>query len=280
MNELAPELILGTAQLITSYGVTRNFEDRNTVSSANDLLAIAMREGINTLDTAPAYGDAEAIIGQCPFDFKVHTKLSYAKDSKESLANSLSQLGRQEIDVLYVHDLSVLKNDSNQLNEEFKQLKNLGAKELGVSIYEPSDLKSMSQITEISVVQVPLNLLDHRFCDFIREKKFRTYVRSAFLQGVLLADPIFFRPEISHLAVYVEELRKAVAEQGLTMMEAALSFVIHSGASGVIIGCQSANELDEIRSTWTRVISDSIYFDLPSDFDLPPSEFIDPRTWK
>ena len=57
------ELILGTAQFQSGYGIVRDPEHAHQSDSA-DILKLVALLGIAALDTAPAYGGAEDVIGQ------------------------------------------------------------------------------------------------------------------------------------------------------------------------------------------------------------------------
>ena len=55
-------LSLGTVQLGLSYGIN-NADGKPSQETANAILNAALDGGINTLDTAGAYGDSEVVIG-------------------------------------------------------------------------------------------------------------------------------------------------------------------------------------------------------------------------
>ena len=55
-------LSLGTVQLGLNYGIS-NADGKPSQQTANAILDCAMARGINTLDTAGAYGDSEVVIG-------------------------------------------------------------------------------------------------------------------------------------------------------------------------------------------------------------------------
>ena len=57
------KLCLGTAQFGIPYGIT-NTKGRVSEREVKEILNIAAENGIQYLDTAQAYGDAESIIGR------------------------------------------------------------------------------------------------------------------------------------------------------------------------------------------------------------------------
>ena len=68
-------VILGTAQWGLDYGVT-NTAGRLSDEAVREVADSAWALGIRTLDTAPAYGDAEERIPSLGHGFAVQTKVS------------------------------------------------------------------------------------------------------------------------------------------------------------------------------------------------------------
>ena len=54
---------LGTAQLGVAYGIS-NRSGRPSEAEASAILECALEQGIDTIDTAPAYGESEALLGR------------------------------------------------------------------------------------------------------------------------------------------------------------------------------------------------------------------------
>ena len=62
---------------------------------------------------------------------------------------------------------------------------------IGVSIYDPKELKKIFNIFKPEIVQFPINIFDQRmlegnFLNLLKRKKIITQARSIFLQGMLL----------------------------------------------------------------------------------------------
>ena len=55
-------------------------------------------------------------------------------------------------------------------------------KNLGVSIYNPSELKKLNKYKEINCVQLPFNLIDHRWIKFLNKanNNLKIFIRSIF----------------------------------------------------------------------------------------------------
>ena len=101
------ELALGTVELGLDYGIAAAGENlRPSYEEAERLLHRALDLGINVIDTARAYGDAEQIIGRALAsrrrEFVLVTKTSSDR-AEESMAESLRLLQTDHVDVLMLH---------------------------------------------------------------------------------------------------------------------------------------------------------------------------------
>ena len=91
--------------------------------------------------------------------------------------------------------------------------KNNLIKKIGVSVYSPSQLIKILKEYRIDVVQIPFSIIDQRFLryfDYIKEKKILIYVRSIFLQGVLLSNRKIFskNKEIIKFNNFAKKIKK------------------------------------------------------------------------
>jgi len=267
-------LILGTAQLVDDYGVTA-VRGRNSSKAAADLLEAAWGLGIRTIDTAPAYGDAERMIGMSPRPFTVHTKLAKVGEPARSLARSLENLQRDSVEVLYIHDTDALRSG------RFEQLADLighGAETLGASIYDDADLCAALDRPSISVIQAPCNVFDRRFRDVGTTT--RLIARSAFLQGVLLAEANDLPSSTAHLRPFVIAFRERCSALGLDPLVACLAWVRRlPHVDGVVVGAQSTAELTAIVDAWASAADDRIDVGALRDLAQPAPGDVDPRRW-
>ena len=279
-----PELIMGTAQLTTDYGITRPSNSVSTQDEALELLATAHSLGIRTLDTAPAYGEAEVTIGRSERVFNIHTKLESGRDELESIADTLFRLNVEEVDLLYVHDIDAFERDPQSTTQRLGRCLQHGARAIAVSLYTLEQMEIALSIPSISAIQFPLNVLDRRFSgEVLRRAKNNGYqciARSAFLQGVLLSSGSDLRPEVAHLQGAVTAFNTAANELGLAPLTAALGWVAsHEELDGVIIGMSTTEELHQVHAAWIEATS------LPADTiqiiadRTPEPDGVDPRKW-
>lgn len=138
-DDFLERIVLGTAGLGGVWGKIDKDESISTVIEALEF-------GIHCIDTAPAYGDAEELLGialkkwrgRSPF---ISTKVGRLKSStvkgehydfsaegmKHSVESSLKTLGREQIDLLLLHDpLAVSAAEVESVVNNLVELKRLG----------------------------------------------------------------------------------------------------------------------------------------------------------
>ena len=189
-------LALGTVQFGLAYGVS-NQEGKVSDSELSAILTLARQLGIDTLDTAQAYGDAEQRLGaQQTADFSVVNKLApgvQAAQINQLIEGSLQQLRRSRLDGLLLHRSQDASPELFSALLEQQQAGRVG--KLGVSVYSPEELEQwLAQGYPLELVQLPANLLDQRFLrsgwlDRLEVLGCEIHVRSLFLQGLLLMAP-------------------------------------------------------------------------------------------
>ena len=177
------KITLGTVQFGLDYGIS-NTNGQVCEREVEKILHIASVNGIDTLDTAHAYGTAEKVLGKFDLSrFKIVTKLF----DNDLLENSLSDMNVSQV-------YAVMFHRENQINDKtwgyFERIKAEGLVEkIGVSAYSPEVLRDIVSKYPVDIVQVPMNILDFSFYDVIKEmkqKNIEVHTRSAFLQGLLL----------------------------------------------------------------------------------------------
>ena len=160
---MKPQLCLGTAQLGLAYGIT-NSAGQIREEAAASLLLQAEVAGIRWLDTAQAYGTAEAVLGrQLPaaHRFRLTTKLPAqsrrvlsAQDAEaweQAFFASCQQLGVSHLDAFLLHSPSDLTKPGGQhLEAWLLSLRERGlVQRLGASIYTAEDLHGVNQSCSI-----------------------------------------------------------------------------------------------------------------------------------
>jgi aryl-alcohol dehydrogenase-like predicted oxidoreductase len=219
------------------------------------ILAAAQTAGLTLLDTASAYGNSEARLGELASeqaDFEIITKVPAGPPAQVTphLAESLVRLRRPRLYGVMFHAFGPLQAEPAAWQALHAARAAGQVARIGVSLYHPHEAEwLLAQGWDLDLVQVPYNVLDQRFAEVIPQlaaQGVEVHVRSAFLQGLLLREPAtlpaFFQP----LAPKLRRLRALAAEAGVPLPAALLLFA--AGAPGVaraVIGVDSVANLHE-----------------------------------
>ena len=281
-------IVLGGAQLGLPYGILNGGEtlSREEVSR---ILDTAVDHGIDSIDTAIAYGQSESIIGETSQNrFNIISKLpplpvdisNVSEWVHSQVQGSLSRLKCTSLDALLLHRPQDLTGAQGA--ELYAAIGSLIAEKMihrfGVSIYSPEDLEGIIGTFDIHVVQAPLNVFDRRILvvtNQLSALNIEVHVRSVFLQGVLIANPINrpqrFEPWSEHFALFDEWVRSS----GVSAMACCMGFALQQpGIAKLVIGTTSAESLDEIMNS----IPNSV-LEAPTHLQSSVEQLIDPRFW-
>lgn len=251
------EIILGTAQFAHRYGImaqtSEAYSSRGISRGRNwglELLAAASDLNIHTIDTAPSYGGAESLIGRRGGSFAVHTKLPKAGDSSLALASSLAHLRRISVEVLYLHDSEAVLDPQGPRLAAAAALVGAGAEALGASVYTPMEFEAAVDNPLISVVQLPLNVLDRRVTDEALQNAAslgtRLIARSTLLQG-LLGNPEAARGRVPSLDGALDAFLRSCASFERAPVEVALQWVrARPGISAMVLGAEHPAQLQSL----------------------------------
>jgi aryl-alcohol dehydrogenase-like predicted oxidoreductase len=250
----AQRLALGTAQFGLAYGLNNRAGQPSTEAVAK-VLAAAQAAGLTLLDTAAAYGNSEARLGELAGDnpaFEVITKLPAGPPAQvaQQLAESLGRLRREKLYGVMFHAFKPLQ-DAPAAWQALQAARAAGqVARIGVSLYHPHEAEwLLAENWDINLVQVPYNVLDQRFAAVLPRLAARgveVHVRSAFLQGLLLREPAalpdFFQP----LAPKLTQLRALAAEAGVPLPALLLLFAAYApGVARAVVGVDSVANLQE-----------------------------------
>ena len=244
------------------------------------------------LDTAPGYGRAEQLIGECleiaKLDASITTKISQKsysdmKSILDSIRNSLKLLGVKQLECVMLHGLNEeFLNCRSSLEFALNMALEQGlTKKIGISCYQESDIEiSKSTLPGLSVFQVPENILDQRLINSpIVADLFKSgdefIVRSIFLQGLLLLDSDSLPRKFDELRIKSQQISEITDDLGISRLEYCLNYIRNiPWSSGFVIGIQSIDNLIAIREILMKDSLDIDYSGIALDNTL-----IDPRTW-
>lgn len=256
------KLALGTVQFGLEYGIA-NREGRVTMDAAASIVRIARLAGMDTLDTAAAYGDSEARLGTIGVaDWRVVSKLPPLPEPCDDISGwavasaraSLTRLKVSRVYGLLLHRPDqLLGSGGDRLFDALQQLKAEGlVRKIGISIYDPSELDALWSRFPCDLVQAPFNLLDRRLVTSgwltrLADEGVELHVRSVFLQGLLLMSSDRREPAFRRWTPLWEGFDRWLAQTGMTPLQACLRDALAvPEIARVIVGVDSLQQLTEI----------------------------------
>lgn len=284
------KLALGTVQFGLPYGVA-NQSGQVTRLAAKGMLDLAAASGIDTLDTAIAYGESEACLGEVGTrGLKVITKfpaLPAGCDDvggwvQNQVADSLTRLGVSGVYGLLLHRPEQLLDANGQaIYKALQDVKEAGlARKIGVSIYAPSELEALIPRYQFDLVQAPFNLVDRRlqvtgWLRRLKEAGIEIHTRSAFLQGLLLMSQAARPEKFSAWSELWKIWDEWLSQHRVSAVHACLAFPLSiPEIDRVVVGADSVNQLEQIVSAAASVVP----IDFPA-LSCEEEKLINPARW-
>jgi aryl-alcohol dehydrogenase-like predicted oxidoreductase len=283
-------LALGTAQIGLEYGVANRI-GKIPDGHVEEILAVARARGIDTLDTAMAYGDAEKRLGNAGVaGFKIVTKLPTIPKGCSDIRQWVSSSVRHSLRLLRVDSLYAVlfhraadlqEANAKELFQAVETLRDEGVVgRIGVSVYDPNELESIVGRFPIDIVQAPFNVVDRRLAESgwlnrLADAGTELHARSVFLQGLLVMGSRQ-RPDCFDRWRSLWELWNGWLERnGLTAVEACLGFALSfPKVNRVVVGVESAAQLAQlVDAAGVRVP------DLPAPVACQDLDLINPSRW-
>lgn len=283
------KLALGTVQFGLLYGVA-NLHGRVSPTETAEIIKKAKSHGMDTLDTAIAYGESESVLGKVGINqWKVITKLPQVPEGvdidkwvDEQIKNSLTKLGVSQLDGVLLHRPDQLSNNMGPaLYRALKNQKIQGVvKKIGISIYSLAELDPIFDRFEIDLVQAPLNIVDRSLIDSgwshrLHKAGVEVHTRSALLQGLLLMRTEQRPKKFNRWANVWNVWDRWLERESLTPLQACLRYVNgFSEIDRIVVGVDSVSQLHQI----VKAAEGSLK-SLPEFEPLRDLRLINPASW-
>ena len=281
-------IVLGGAQLGLPYGILNGGETLSREEVAR-ILDTAVGHGIDSIDTAIAYGQSESVIGETAQNrFNIISKLPPLPSEVSNVSEwvlmqvdaSLARLNCKSLDALLLHRPQDLVEQHGA--ELYAAINSLRIKKIiqrfGISIYAPDELDGIIGKFDIDVVQAPLNVFDRRILgviDQLTARNIEVHVRSVFLQGVLIVSPKDRPQRFQPWSEHFSRFDTWVLSTGVSAMACCLAFALQQpGVAKLVIGTTSAESLTEIMNSVPNR-----HLEVPADLQSSSEQLIDPRVW-
>lgn len=291
-------LVLGTAQLGMPYGIA-NKAGQPDSRLATAILEAAWRGGIQRFDTAQGYGDSEKVLGQALHDLgitdqaKVISKLDPSLDYmdreavKSAIHKSLDNLKISCLHGFMLHREEIIDHFNEGIIDTLNDLINEGTiKNIGVSVYSPERAIQSMQYESIKMIQLPANILDHRFrtygvFDFAKQKKKNIYIRSVFLQGLILLTGSDIPDQMKFAKEVLEDLDAFCCENGISRRELAISYVkCRYPESYVLFGAETDGQVEDNIVNWDCTVGEELMCMIEERYSNVDENIISPMLWK
>lgn len=213
-------LSLGTVEIGLDYGISEKGEaHRPSEADAHELLHFALDHGINLIDTARAYGEAEAIIGRALkkrrseyiLTSKVMPRPGTSSVIRTQLEESLVALQTDHLDIMMIHSRAEQIEPDGETFAPLAQAQCDGlVRFLGTSVYGPEAAMRAIECGWFDCIEVGYSLLDRRIEARVLEaaetRDVGVIARSVLLRGALSERFVFLPDALAPLKGCVAEL--------------------------------------------------------------------------
>ncbi|MCX6621082.1 MAG: aldo/keto reductase [Acidobacteria bacterium] len=298
---LVSEVSLGTVEIGLDYGIDAGGRARRPAASdAARLLNRALDLGVNLIDTARGYGEAEAIIGQAlegrRKEFVLCSKVLPRENEnlppaelreklRESVHTSLRLLRTSELDILMIHSPPAQVIVRGEVAAILEELRGEGkVRWVGASLYGEQAATEALRSGRYDCLQVAYSALDRRLEKEVlpagESQGIGVVARSVLLKGILT-------PRYHHLPESLARLREAAAgldalanANGMSLPELAYRFVLsHSIPQTALVGASSVEELEAaVRFAEAGPASAELAARI-SGFAITDEQLLNPGTW-
>ena len=301
MAEHYARLAVGTVQWGMPYGVA----NRSGVPSDAELkllIEAALQLGVDTLDTARAYGRSEERIGDVlratghVDSFRVVTKTSpdllgvsgdrsaAVERLRESFAVSSAYLQPVKIHTLLLHRGAHRTALEGVLWAELKLLRERGdVARIGISATTPAEATAALESREIDVIQCAGSLLDQRlartgFFEHASELGVEIHLRSVYLQGVAFLPTHRLPRHLTPCRETLHRIDRFATARGVHPAEVWLDYARSLPVTRIVIGAETAAQLRRNAERRTSPPLEGVH-QLASDLSILPDAVLDPSRW-
>lgn len=291
------KLVLGTAQLGMKYGIANKTGQPNQ-KTATEIIRMAWEQGIREFDTAQGYGISEFVLGKALSQlciasqarviskFDPHLDHLNAKILSDSLDKSLEQLGIQSLYGIMLHREEMLSFWNQGISAILNNIVRSGrASHIGIAVYSPEKAIQALNLEGIDMVQIPTNILDRRFEDagvyeLAERKKKQLYIRSVFLQGLILMRPEEIPEKLNFARPVVEKIDMLSRDFNLSRSEIALGYLkTQMPNAHVMFGAETPIQVKNNTDAFQKNMPESFCRQIRMTFTNEPERLLNPVLW-
>ena len=293
------ELVLGTAQWGSKYGITNKTGKTNS-REINKIFKYCIENKIKFFDTARDNGNSEKINGEINQkysskiktiskikNFQLENEKFDKKRIKELILFTHQNTLQNSIEGMLIHDDNLIKNkyfpDLWELLLELKKKNRI--KKIGISTYRNNIDNKLFEKYNFDIVQLPFNIYDQSrsengFLKKLKANNIEIHARSVFLQGILLQNYKKLKGIFSGIKEHQKKMHQFFQSKGMTIIEGCLKTVVQNqNINKVIIGCDNVLQLREIHNSFLNITKSQKKLNLKK-FMVSNKKIINPNLWK
>lgn len=297
------ELCLGTVQFGMDYGISG--QKQPSVEQAVEMLDYAVQNGINTIDTANAYGTAEDVVGAFlrrqtvsreslwiiskfrPNLLDDVKENAYYAVMKENLTNTLERLGVDYLDTYLLHSARYVYNDA--IIATLNRFKQEGyTRKVGVSVYEVDEAKKCIERDNVDFMQLPYSVFDQRMkaggiFDLAKKQGNTTQIhsRSAFIQGLILMEENEVPDFLAKARPIVRKISEMCRKYEISRISLAMNYVKQEeSTSHLVFGVDNIEQLKENIEIFQEDIDRNVIREISREFSDIEADIVMPSLWK
>tara|TARA_B100000579_G_scaffold287073_1_gene238044 strand:+ start:10770 stop:11624 length:855 start_codon:yes stop_codon:yes gene_type:complete len=283
------ELVLGGVQFSQNYGYKK--KKKIPYFEIKKIINLCKKNNIKYIDTALTYKKNHQIIGSSDLKkLKVLTKFKLPNQNKnikiwlnQKLEQTFLHLKTKKIESIMIHSYKDIIGRNGKIFLSF--LNNLKKKKIinkiGLSIYEIKELDIVWNFLKPDLVQVPINIIDHRFILSkwpikLKKNKIKIFARSCFLQGLLLSNFSKIKITNNKDKENLLNFKNWCEKKKISKIKACLHFIKNFNyIDYLVVGFNSYENLHEI----VKIFKER-KFEVGKNFKSNNVHLIDPRKWK
>ena len=256
------KLSIGTANFLKRYGLLKTHVSNNEVSK---IFRFLKKNNLKNLDTAIEYDNFFKLRNKINFDkFFISTKINFIKNNFSQkylriLKKQIDSNKFKQYEIIFIHNFDDIKKKNHQKIFEFMNLlKKLRlTKKIGISTYNPNNLKDIKASYNVDVVQAPVSIFDRRFLsstviNILKKKQLSLQARSIFLQGTLLnSKEIIKNFDLKKKNIFYK-YQKWCNDQKIDKRKSCIDFIKDQKIiDSVVVGVESLSQFKEIYKDFT-----------------------------
>ena len=280
------KLSIGTANFLKRYGLLKTHVSNNEVLK---IFRYLKKNNLKNLDTAIEYDNFLKLRNKINFDkFFISTKINFVKNN---LSQKYFRILKKQIDsnkfkqyeTIFIHNFDDIKKKNHQKIFEFMNLlkKHRLTKKIGISTYNPSNLKDIKTSYNVDVVQAPVSIFDRRFLsssviNILKKKQLSLQARSIFLQGTLLKNQKIIKNFDLKKKNIFYKYQKWCNDQKIDKRKSCIDFIKDQKIiDSVVVGVESLSQFKEIYKDFTSKSKKNY----PKNIFSNNKNLIDARRW-